>query len=29
MVFGLGSILWFIGVGVTLLRDRQSVELAS
>ena len=29
MVFGLGSIVWFIGVGVTLLRDRNTVEPAS
>ncbi len=29
MVFGLGSIVWFIGVGVTLLRDRTTVEVAS
>ncbi len=29
MVFGLGSIVWFIGVGVTLLRDRETVEVAS
>ncbi len=25
MVFGLGSIIWFVGVGVTLLRDRTPV----
>ncbi|MFK8025074.1 MAG: hypothetical protein AB8G26_14030 [Ilumatobacter sp.] len=25
MVFGLGSIIWFIGVGVALLRDREQV----
>lgn len=25
MVFGLGSIIWFIGVGITLLRDRTPV----
>lgn len=24
MVFGLGSIVWFVGVGITLLRDRTS-----
>lgn len=28
MVFGLGSIIWFIGVGITLLRDRTSVRTA-
>ena len=26
MVFGLGSIAWFIGAGVTLLRDREPAE---
>ena len=25
MVFGLGSIIWFVGVGITLLRDRTPV----
>ncbi len=29
MVFGLGSIVWFIGVGVTLLRDHHTAEVAS
>jgi hypothetical protein len=29
MVFGLGSIVWFIGVGVTLLRDGRTVEVTS
>ena len=29
MVFGLGSIVWFIGVGVTLLRDRHAAEMTS
>ncbi len=29
MVFGLGSIVWFVGVGVTLLRDRDTSEAAS
>jgi hypothetical protein len=29
MVFGLGSIVWFIGVGVALLRDRDSHQVAS
>lgn len=29
MVFGLGSIVWFIGVGVSLLRDRENVGVAS
>jgi hypothetical protein len=29
MVFGLGSIIWFIGVGVTLLRDGRSGEVTS
>jgi hypothetical protein len=29
MVFGLGSIVWFIGVGVVLVRDRETVEAAS
>ena len=29
MVFGLGSIVWFIGVGVTLLRDRRNAEVAA
>ena len=29
MVFGLGSIVWFIGVGVTLLRDGRSGEVTS
>jgi len=29
IVFGLGSIVWFIGVGVTLVRDRTTVEVAS
>jgi hypothetical protein len=29
MVFGLGSIVWFIGVGVTLLRDGRRGEVTS
>ena len=29
MVFGLGSIVWFIGVGVTLLRDGRTGEVTS
>jgi hypothetical protein len=29
MVFGLGSIVWFIGVGVALLRDRDSRQVTS
>jgi hypothetical protein len=29
MVFGLGSIIWFIGIGVTLLRDGRSGEVTS
>jgi hypothetical protein len=29
MVFGLGSIVWFIGVGVALLRDRESRQVTS
>ncbi len=29
MVFGLGSIIWFIGAGVTLFRSRQSAEATS
>jgi len=29
MVFGLGFIVWFVGVGVTLLRDRQTAEVTS
>jgi hypothetical protein len=29
MVFGLGSIIWFIGVGVTLLRDGRTDEATS
>ncbi|MCB1028987.1 MAG: DUF4386 family protein [Microthrixaceae bacterium] len=28
MVFGLGSIVWFVGVGITLLRDRRVVGAA-
>ena len=28
MVFGLGSILWFVGVGITLQRDRTPVRTA-
>jgi hypothetical protein len=27
MVFGLGSIIWFIGIGVTLLRDGRTAEV--
>jgi hypothetical protein len=29
MVFGLGSIIWFIGIGVTLLRDGRTAEVTS
>ncbi len=29
MVFGLGSIVWFIGAGVTLLRNREPAEATS
>ena len=29
MVFGLGSIIWFVGIGVTLLRDGRTVEVTS
>ena len=28
-VFGLGSLVWFIGVGVALLRDRHTAEVTS
>lgn len=27
MGFGLGSIVWFIGVGVSLPRDRNTIEV--
>ncbi|MGB0112393.1 MAG: hypothetical protein WBP59_04160 [Ilumatobacteraceae bacterium] len=29
MVFGLGSIVWFVGIGVTLVRARDAVEVTS
>ena len=29
MVFGLGSIVWFIGVGLSLLRLREPAEVTS
>ena len=29
MVFGLGSIVWFVGIGVSLVRDSDAVEVAS
>ena len=29
MVFGLGSIVWFVGIGVTLLRENDAVEVTS
>ncbi len=29
MIFGLGSIVWFVGVGITLLRGRRPAEVTS